>query len=45
VDWRKVRGMRDVLARGYFGLDTKVVWNAATTQLNALENAVRGLLA
>jgi uncharacterized protein with HEPN domain len=44
VEWRKVRGMRDVVAHGYFGLDAKVVWSTATTKLDMLEKAVRDLL-
>jgi uncharacterized protein with HEPN domain len=44
VEWRKVRGMRDVIAHGYFGLDTRVVWDTAKTKLDALESIVRALL-
>lgn len=44
VEWRKVRGMRDVVAHGYFGLNMKVIWDTAKTKLDDLERAVQSLL-
>jgi uncharacterized protein with HEPN domain len=41
VPWRKVRGMRDVVAHGYFGLDGKLVWDTVTTKIDEIETAVR----
>ena len=44
IPWRLVCGMRDVLAHGYFGVSLKVVWDTATTQVEELQKAVRGML-
>ncbi len=45
IEWRKIRGMRDVVAHGYFGLNMKVIWDTAKAKLDELEQAVRRLLA
>ncbi len=45
ITWRNVRGMRDVLAHGYFGVSLEIIWATATTRIDLLEAAVRKLLA
>ena len=31
IAWRNIRGMRDVLAHGYFGVSLEIIWATATT--------------
>ena len=45
IPWRNVRGMRDVLAHGYFGISVDIIWVPATTRIDDLEKAVTKLLA
>jgi uncharacterized protein with HEPN domain len=44
IEWRNVRGMRDILAHGYFSTSLKIVWTTATTRMDEIEAAVRKLL-
>lgn len=32
IDWRKVAGLRDVIAHGYFGIDDDIVWDVIANQ-------------
>jgi uncharacterized protein with HEPN domain len=41
---RRIRGMRDILAHGYFGTSLPIVWATATTRMDELEAAVGKLL-
>lgn len=41
IPWRQVRGMRDIIAHVYFGLDNVTVWDTATQSLDALIDAMQ----
>jgi uncharacterized protein with HEPN domain len=40
IAWRNVRGMRDILAHGYFGTSLEIVWAMST--LTLADGAARG---
>jgi len=43
VEWKKMAGMRDLIAHAYFAVDLDIVWDVVATKLGPLEDGVRRL--
>ncbi|MCX7837862.1 MAG: DUF86 domain-containing protein [Anaerolineae bacterium] len=44
VDWRRMAGLRDIIAHGYFGLNRRILWDAAQTQIPMLLEQITQIL-
>jgi uncharacterized protein with HEPN domain len=45
VDWRRIAGLRDVIAHGYFSLNEHVLWDLVENRVPELLEQVRHILA